>query len=47
MSVELVRIGVHGDNVRVIRHEGPKNRVLQDGLVQNLLGLPCGGVGRV
>ena len=47
MSVQLVRVGVHGDEVRVIRLEGSKNRVLQDRLVQDLLGLPCGGVGRV
>ena len=36
MSVELVRVGVHGDDVGVIGLEGPKNRVLQDGLMQNL-----------
>ena len=30
MSVQLVRVGVHGDEVRVIRLEGPNNHVLQD-----------------
>ena len=47
VGVQHVRVGVHGNEVGVIGLEGPNEGVLEDRLVQNLLGHAGGGGSRV